>query len=488
MPKTAALCGLALLCLTLNTTQAQSIDSLADKAASFPTKLLGRIRSQANRLNDRLTRQSQRYIAKLMDNERQLKAQLTKTDSNAAKTLFWQDPEGKYRDLLRQLHSDSLRSSKLTGQYLPNCDSAQGILLYLSQHPDRLPAGISPDKLKETLASVQQLQAKLNTDEQLRQFIVERKEQIAQVLRLQPAVSKEIQQLYGNYNQQLYYYSSQLQAYREMLNDPDKMLSTALKVLNRVPAFAQFIKSNSYLSGLFPASAAGGASASVYGMQTRDGINDMVKNQVTAGGSGAASAFSDGMQSAQAQLDDLKSKLSSLGSGGADADLPNNFQPNNQRTKTFGHRLQYGANIQTAGSTALFPVSTEFGASIGYKLNNKSVIGLGASYRMGWGSDIQHIHLSGQGIGLRSFLDWKLKGSIYASGGVEYNYQPLDNDGFKVNSWKDWRPSGLLGIGKTFPVNNRFFKNTTVQLLWDFLSYQQKPQTQPFLFRLGYSF
>jgi hypothetical protein len=35
-------------------------------------------------------------------------------------------------------------------------------------------------------------------------------------------------------------------------------------------------------------------------------------------------------------------------------------------------------------------------------------------------------------------------------------------------------------------MKSKFFKQTTLSLLWDFLSYQNVPKTQPLLFRIGY--
>jgi len=169
------------------------------------------------------------------------------------------------------------------------------------------------------------------------------------------------------------------------------------------------------------------------------------------------------------------------------------FKPNTQRTKTFWQRLEYGTNFQTAKNN-FFPTTTDMGLSVGYKLTDKSTVGVGASYKMGWGQDIKHIAITHQGMGLRSYLDVKLKGSFYASGGFEYNYQPVSPDslssgsGMHWNEIADWHKSGLVGISKIISIKSNFFKKTKVQLLWDFLSYQQIPRTQPVKFRVGYNF
>jgi hypothetical protein len=86
----------------------------------------------------------------------------------------------------------------------------------------------------------------------------------------------------------------------------------------------------------------------------------------------------------------------------------------------------------------------------------------------------------------------KLKGSFYVSGGFEYNYQPMNADSLSSNSgmhWNEissWQQSGLVGISKVVSIKSKFFKKTKLQLMWDFLSYQQLPRTQPMKFRVGY--
>ncbi|MBL0357869.1 MAG: hypothetical protein IPP72_13720 [Chitinophagaceae bacterium] len=79
------------------------------------------------------------------------------------------------------------------------------------------------------------------------------------------------------------------------------------------------------------------------------------------------------------------------------------------------------ALIYKRKATSYFPVTSDIAVSVGYKLNDKSVIGIGASFKLGFGRGWDNIKLSSQGLGLRSFIDWKLKGSFYISGGYEQN-------------------------------------------------------------------
>jgi hypothetical protein len=81
-----------------------------------------------------------------------------------------------------------------------------------------------------------------------------------------------------------------------------------------------------------------------------------------------------------------------------------------------------------------------------------------------------------------------IKGSFSATGGFEYNYTTPFNSYQQLKQMQYWTKSGLLGVTKTVSMKSRVFKKTQLQLLWDFLSYQQVPRTQPLLFRIGYSF
>jgi hypothetical protein len=131
------------------------------------------------------------------------------------------------------------------------------------------------------------------------------------------------------------------------------------------------------------------------------------------------------------------------------------------------------------------PSTSDLAGTIGYRLNAKSEAGIGISYKLGLGS-IQHIRFSSQGIGFRSYLDWKIKKQFYATGGYEINY----NSGFKsVQQLKNedlWQRSALAGISKKYQISKKLKGN--LQLLYDFLAYKHKPVSQPFLFRIGYNF
>jgi hypothetical protein len=383
------------------------------------------------------------------------------------------------------------------GEYLPGMDSLKTSLSFLQQNNQLL--GSSKDiqqKIQSSLGDVNQLQSKLQQTEQVKAFIQQRKQQIKQALSKYTNLPAGITNSFTDFNKEAYYYGAQIKEYRDMLKDPDRMMEKGLSLLNKLPAFKQFMQQNSQLASLFRLPDNYGTPQSLAGLQTRAQVQQQIQTQLAAGGPNAQQYLQQNLQAAQAQLNQLKDKLlnsPSTGGGGGEADMPN-FKPNQQKTKTFWKRLEYGSNFQTAKNN-FFPTTTDIGLSVGYKLNNNSTIGIGASYKIGWGQDIKHISITQQGVGLRSYLDVKLKGSFYSSGGFEYNYQPLSPEVITsisgLGKWNDpsaWSRSGLIGISKIVSIKSKFFKKTKLQLFWDFLSYQQVPRTQPVKFRIGYNF
>lgn len=472
----------------------QSADSVAGKLTNFPSKLFGRMQARTAGLDRRLTDQTEKYLQRMAKIEQRLQKELYAVDSNAAKTIFAGSAE-RYAALAQRLKTDSSKAAGLSGEYRPFADSLRGTLAFLQQNPQLLAAGKNFDpgqlaQLRGATASLQALQTRLKDADQIKQFLEQRKAQIGQYLSKYTNLPSGLTSAYNGYNNELVYYKQQVSEYKDMLNDPDKLFCTALAVLNKLPAFSSFMKSNSVLSGLFnmpggataPATAA--ATTAVNGLQPRDQVLSVIQTQLGNNGPNAAALSQQNIGSAQGQIDELRSKLSN---SGGDADMPN-FRPNSQKTKSFLRRLELGTNLQTNHSDYYFPTTTDIGLSLGYKLSDNNIIGVGASYKVGWGSDIHHISFSSQGVGLRSFLDARIKKTWFASGGFEYNYQQPFSSIKPLQDLSHWQQSGLIGVSKIISMKTRVFKNTKLQLLWDFLSYQQIPKTQPFVFRIGYSF
>lgn len=451
--------------------------------AKISTRYIEQVSATAGQLEQKLDRQSEKILAKFVKAEQKLQRKLARKDSLKAKEVF-----GNAQQQYDQLQQKLKKTDQLK-QYIPSLDTLGSSLKFLQQNPQLLAiTKDGPAKLKEAMTKVNGLQSEFQKAEEIKKFLKERKQYLKDQLS-KLGMAKQLKQL----DKQAYYYSAQVNEYKELLKDHKKAEQKAIELLSQTKMFKDFMRNNSQLASLFrlPGSNANGSTgaASLAGLQTRSQVNSLIQQQIAAGGPNAQAQFSQNMQQAQAQLNQLKDKLSKLGnSGSSDLEMPEGFKPNQQKTKSFLQRIELGANIQSQKSNGYFPVTSDIGLSAGYKLNDKSVIGIGASYKMGWGENIRNIKITHQGIGLRSFIELKLKGSFWLSGGYEMNYRSGFNRFAELRNQSAWQESGLIGVSKVIDLRSKILKKTKVQLMWDFLNYRQVPKSTPILFRVGYTF
>jgi hypothetical protein len=336
-------------------------------------------------------------------------------------------------------------------------------------------------QVQSVIGRVHALEDEFKQAENIKEFISKRKEYLSQQL-ANYTLGSDLK----NYNSTAYYYAQQINEYKAAWDNPDRIEQKAIEVLNKLPAFQDFVKKNSMLAGLFEIPEGYGPGTGVAGLQTRDQIEQLVRQQMTVIGPNGMQTVQQNLQDAQSKLFQLRDKLEQYGSGGSD--IPENFKPNNQKTKSILNRFEYGVDIQSSRSTYFFPQTTNIGISIGYNINENNRAGIGTSYIMGWGRDIQHVQITNQGFGFRLFVDIQLKKSYFASGGLEYNYEQPFRSYQQIRDIHQWQSSGLIGLSKVISIKTKLIKKTKVSLFWDFLSYSQTPQTFPFKFRVGYNF
>ena len=427
-------------------------------------------------VNDQLTKKSVKYLAKFQRQERKLQQKIEKLNPGNATNVFT-DANEKYHEFSQKIKSKTADATKIiSGEYNPYLDSLGTSLSFLKQFN-----GIS-DKVKEPLASLNELQNKLQQSEKIKEFIAERKNQIKELLSKYTKIPAGLKKEYDKLNKTAYYYSAQVKEYKEMLKDPKKIEQKALSILNKLPAFQKFMKQNGQLASLFRINENVDPAQSLTGLQTRSSVQALIQQRIASGGPNAGQIIQQNIAQATSELDKLKDKINKFGGGSSDIEIPD-FKPNNQKTKKFLQRLEYTTDLQFAKTNNLLPSAANIGLGIGYKLNDKSIIGIGMSYKMGMGS-IQHISFTHQGIGFRSYADYKIKGSLFMSGGYEMNYNAAFKNIGQLKDYNAWQRSALMGVSKKYKISKK--RKGEMKLLYDLLANQHKPVTQAFIFRMGY--
>ena len=486
--------------LALLSAQAMAQSDTLGKSSSEPTgriscRNLDRLGSEYSSLSASVQQQSLRVLTRLQRQELKMQRQLQSKDSVAATQVFKGAAEQYQQWKVRLTSAVGTADKYPLKEYLPGIDSVSTALQFLRTNKlSSLSAG-QLQSIQSADSRLVNLQNQLQQANNIQSFIQQR-QQMLQTQLQQYGMAKQLL----TYKQQAYYYRAQLQSWKESLKDPDAMANKVLAIVRNSSPFQHFFQNNSYLSSLFnlPGSNSNAAAGTaISGLQTKDMVASLVQAKMGPGASlgAAATATSAGsggednpltasMQQAQGLINTWKAKV--VQSGGSSSDAPvADFQPNSQHNKTFLKRIQIGFDMQSQQSSALIPAVSTLGLNIGYKLSDRTILGVGGAYILGWGQPFDHIAMSSQGASVRSSFNWRWKGSLWLSGGYEANYLNAFAHLSQLNNIDAWQRSALIGLMKQYKVGKT---NANMQLLFDMLYQQHIPQSQPILFRFGYSF
>ncbi len=443
-----------------------------------PKRYLDAVNSRCDWLSKRIEKKTAKLLRKLRNEERRLKQKVQQKDSSVARRLFDQS-ESEYQKLFALVNDSSkLNGNRIIGNYIPYLDTLQTSLGFMNQ----INSGRSSselEKLHSAVKNVEILRGKFDQAALIQQFLRQRRQYLKDQLS-KLGLFKELKRL----NKEVYYYSQMIRDYKELISDPKRIEKEVIKGLVRIPAFKKFFSQNSELASMFgiPVGTGNGNARSLTGVQTRFSAQQAIQNN--GSGPNPAQFIQQQLQSANSQISEARNKISFVDLSGNPEPIPD-FKTNQQKTKRFVDRIEFGANIQFGKVNQVLPASGDFAVSAAYKINDKSSIGIGSSYKLGIGT-LKHIKFTHQGFGLRSFLDWQIKGGLYIAGGYERNYLPQLEDIPLAREPDTWQQSGLIGLTKKTQLGKN--KNHFIQLLFDFLSYQNFPRSQPILFRTGFTF
>lgn len=460
--------------------QTDSIQQTLENLQKVPVKYLSDVENKIDKYSNRITGKTARTLSKLSRWENKIKNILDHLSPETSQKLFGNNAT-TFTSLLKKLEEGKAISDDYKTRYNEYRDKLTTSIIYLKEQHDKLNKNLV-QPLKTTKKKLDELEQDISNTEALEAFIKERKQQL-----LNEAVKYIGKNKYLNrIDKEAYYYSETLLNYKELFTEEKKAETLALKILNKIPAFTNFMQDNSMLASLFGSPNSVASAADLQSLQTIATVNTLIQNQIASGGPNALEVLKQNFQEAQVEVNKLKDKIMQMGGSNSDANIPN-FIPNNQKSRTFRQRIEFGSNVQFARNNNFVPTTADIALSVGYKLNDKSIIGIGASYKMGLGS-MQRIRISHQGIGIRSFIDWKLKKRFFLSGGFEMNYNTQFKSSVQLKEYNAWQRSGLIGITQKLNIKTSFFSATSIQLLYDMLYRQQLPVNNPVLFRMGYSF
>jgi len=461
-------------------------DSVLASIQAVPAKYITKIDDKISTYSDRITGKTEKTLAKLSKWENKIKGLLEQASPETAVKLFG---PGKmtFSTVLQKIKEGKAVTVGYKAKYDAYRDKLNTSMAYLGEQKSKLDKKLLQplDKANEQLSA---LEKDVANTEAVEAFIKERKKELMNEAIKYIGKSKYLKKI----DKEAYYYVETLRNYREIFSDPAKFEETATNLLKKIPAFNSFMERNSGLAGLLGQNTFSGnttgsnpsASYTAMGYQSNAGImQDLQQRNVITSIQAITQASASSLNS---PLQQIKNQFPGMNET---SDMPD-FKPNEMKSKTFRQRLELGSSLQFGKATNIIPGSADIGLQAAYKLNNRSSVGIGTAYKLGLGTGINNIKFSFGGIALRSFLDWKLKGSFYMNGGFEYNYNTSFRNlssipGINGSTISLWKPAALLGLSKKVNLGKA---KSNVMVLYDFLAKTKSPNTQALVFRVGYSF
>lgn len=440
-----------------------------DTIVKLPDRYIKQVGAKAERTSKLIDCKTRKAFLTYQKQEHRLMEQINKLNPEVAQNLF-AGPMQRI-DVLKEKLAAKRRNLVPTvfNGYL---DTLQGSLKFLARD------GIqSNSSLTRATQSVTALQDRLALADELNEVMQQRRrelaEQLAQYVDLAGALKE--------FKKSTYYYNKRLQEYKVMLADSKMAERKALELLQQSSVFQKFMTQHSIFAQLFGSMATGTDLTVLESLQTRGRVERLLNIYLGTSVEGRQ-LISARMDVACSRFDEYKKKFNDLGTA---ADIPD-FKPNEMKVKRFLKRLEPGGNIQFQRSSYYFPVTADIAAQLGYRFHKSGTAGIGFTYKLGTGRSWDHIVLSHQGIGFRTYLDWKLKGLLFISGGYEGSHLSAFKNIAALKNWDGWRFSGLIGLTRKVKVRGN--KKVTTSILYDFLSPKHALWGDKIKTRIGYSF
>lgn len=464
------LCILCLLCIYPISQVLYAQKAFEEDALPFSfEKYQKRMTDKFSRIEMELNKKTQRIFYKAQQREKKLFKKILKV--NPSFTADWLNISGKqYEQMTNKLNH---AGSAMKIPYLGYLDTIKTSFAFLLQQNLNHTGG-------NQLKSLENIEQQFGKAEMLRKYLNERRKFFQENLS-ERSMLKEIKK----FNKDVYYYTEQLKEYKSILNNSKRFEQKAINALKRIPSFNRFFQENSQVNALFNPVQKDDRADVVYTsgeLQTRAAVIQYIQQQL-GNTVDPENMLQQQVTQAETILSVFKNKIDHLSKDDSEMELPD-FNRSQQKTKSFLNRLEYGVNFQSEKGTNRLPARSEAGFTAGYQLNGKSIIGIGGSYALSWGEPFRNIKIEHESVGVRSFIDWKLKGSFYISGGYEKFYNIGFNRFSELRSTDKWEERGLLGVSKKYSLGK---KKGSLQLLWNFLHDQQTVQRQPLIFRMGYT-
>lgn len=208
-----------------------------------------------------------------------------------------------------------------------------------------------------------------------------------------------------------------------------------------------------------------------------DKVKAQVKDKAMQEASDHFAGHMGKVQSAQAKVSQLLNKYREFSNSN---DLSTAVKRTSLQGKSFKERIVLGGNFNVVSTE---PFSLDLSPLVGYRLNTKFYIGLGANYRHTFSDSLKYRwHVSPTNSSLRLFANYDVFKNFFA-------YAEVERAGIKLKrndvSNKKWRNNYFVGLGKKVLIHPKLYM--TVTALYNLNSEKNNPSyPRRFQVRLGF--
>jgi hypothetical protein len=443
---------------------AQDSTALPTNAKVLSAKQLTAINDKAISYNNKIDKQTEKYLRKIQKQEAKLKNKLMKVDSTAAKQLF-DESQAYYTNLQNKLKdkTNKIKTARVT-QYLPGLDSMTTSLQFLKDNAAFTSTLKNANtKITDALGNYKELQNKLEVTKDITQFIKERKAMLQQALQ-KYNVGKKLKK----YSQSVYYYEAQMSEYKKMLRNPQKLQKELISTIVKLPFFKEYFQKNTILASFFNANQSTNYRNETFDLQERNGVMKLIDEKIKSAEGKGQETISTRVTEAKEQLSKIKEKMS------VDY-LKKQFRINTQKTLPPKKRLVYDLDFSSNSKSILISHTSSIGVNVGYKLNDSKIINIGIISKIGVEDKLKKI--SYQGIVLQSSILWDVWNKTYLTGSYESSHF--------TNGFTYIQNNFLLGLTKNYYISSKC--RGRIQLLYRFKNKVEFYST-PISLRTGFSF
>lgn len=345
----------------------------------------------------------------------------------------------------------------------PLFDSLRVVYAF-AEHAVIQPGKQQSDQTEETL---ERAQHQLNITQQFENRLLQRTEYWQSQVTEHPEYVKWT----GRMDKERYYYSAQINTYRQSLRNTSILEDGLMDALRRDSRFVDFMSS-------LPSKPSNPAN-----MQPRHVVEQLMQSQASSVSQDAGRLIGDVQKHGESLLEVLNTHTASFGNIDNASQLPG-FIPNPYRTKSLWERMDIGFNLQFDNRTEFIPPAGTAGVQLSYNIDASFSTGILGSYRFGIG-DIKHIRISHAGAGYGAFANYKVWKDFGVQAGYEHNWHTeMEIDEIEYPS--GWSSSALGGLTWEYGIGRNM--SGTVGVFYDFLHKRHTPVKSAILWRMGWKF